>query len=198
MKAYVRFVQFNTGDPNAFDFDIHYYDAGGSFLGEIGYSSADFLLKTNRRDFRAQLEDYVVNHAPSGMTKDDVIFCGMTDGLFAVVGSTTKYDVFPTVKSVTISGGNAVFYLTDDGTSTGNALYSDVYLESLNWTVWDNAGLYAIGTPTISGNKKTLTVPVQKQGFSGVTILGINVLGSVAFTAASGPTMAVSILGKAA
>src|SRR6185437_2920491 len=45
----------------------------------------------------------------------------------AVVGVAPKFDSFRVYKNATVVAGVAVFYLTDDGLMTGNALYSEVF-----------------------------------------------------------------------
>lgn len=78
---------------------------------------------------------------------------------------------------VTVSGGNAVFYLTDDRTATGNAVFSNVAMESIQLTVLDDTAPAAVGTPTLSANKKTLTVPVKRAAGINVSLVGLTLLG---------------------
>lgn len=66
--------------------------------------------------------------------------------------------------SVTVSGGTATFYLTDDGTSGGNAIFTNVYTESMNMFVQDVTNSYMFGNISVAGNKKSLTVTVNKLG----------------------------------
>lgn len=78
----------------------------------------------------------------------------------------------------TTSGGNVVFYLTDTGTAGGNAVFANVITESVMLTAVSTTLPVSYGTPVVSGDKKTLTIPVYQPGTSQsvVTILGINVL----------------------
>jgi len=90
-----------------------------------------------------------------------------------------------------VSGGNAVFYLTDTGLSSGTAIFStsNVRVQPV---------LFAAGAPpafaplTLSADRKTLTIPTTK-ATTGISVLGINVLG--ANIAANGDTVSVLVIG---
>lgn len=79
----------------------------------------------------------------------------------AVVGTTVKTSVFRTYKSVTVASGTAIFYLTDDGTSTGNALYTEVFTDSVQVIVSDATASYQMSWAFTNSNK-TLTVTTNK------------------------------------
>lgn len=73
--------------------------------------------------------------------------------------------------AATSSSGNLVFYITTDGTNSGTAVCSNFYTPTL--MVWPTASasiLYNYGTPTISGDKKTITVAVTQ---SNSLLLGV-------------------------
>lgn len=93
------------------------------------------------------------------------------------VNGVHKASVWEYYSSATVSSGNVVFNLTDDGTSGGNAVFTNVYLESLNLIVYSATVQYQFSNPTVSGNKKTLTVTV---GQLGTVILGVIQLVSAA------------------
>lgn len=94
----------------------------------------------------------------------------------------------------TVTSGIATFYITDDNTSTGNALFTNVYY--VNAGILDDSANYAWGTYTLAANKKSITMNAKKQAFGGVTILGINVLGSVSFTnVPNGTTVYLIVIG---
>lgn len=86
---------------------------------------------------------------------------GITDASKAVVGTTVKYNSFRIYKSATVSSGVAVFHLTDDGTSTGNALYSEVFQDSVQPIVSDATASYQFSW-AFSNSNKTLTVTANK------------------------------------
>lgn len=89
--------------------------------------------------------------------------------------------------SAVVSGGTAVFYLTDNGLSTGNALFTTVFQQSLNVLVNDATNQYQFGGYTVSSDKKTLTLTINKIGLS---------VGILVFTsAANGVTIYLQIKG---
>lgn len=86
------------------------------------------------------------------------------------VNGVHKSSVWEYYSSAAVSSGNVVFNLTDDGTSSGSAVFTNVYLESLNLIIYSATIQYQFSNPTVSANKKTLTVTV---GAIGTVILGI-------------------------
>lgn len=92
------------------------------------------------------------------------------------------------VTSATVSSGSVTVNLTDDNTSSGTALFANVYKESMNWWIEDATSSYQLGSYTLSGNKKTLTLTVNK--------LGSIVLGLIQFvSAANGAVVNVTVWG---
>ena len=111
---------------------------------------------------------------------------------FMYVNGTKHLNPIEFVATGTVSGGNVVF----DITSGGNAVFSQVFTDSISLEFTDSAGVYAHGTPVVSGDRKTLTIPITKQVFAGVVVLSITVLGSVNMNAApNGTIVKVRILG---
>lgn len=94
------------------------------------------------------------------------------------------------ISSATVSGGNAVFYLTDDGTSGGNAVFTDeVFIQSIAPQAFDNSIVYTYGTPSVSGDLKSITVAVQR--------LTNFLLGLFTFSAAAnGTTVRLTVKGS--
>lgn len=82
--------------------------------------------------------------------------------------------------SATVASGNAVFYLTDNGLSTGNAIFTNPYTQSINLITFDSANQYQYGTPVFSSGNKILTIPVTRLGLS---------LGIITFTSAANGTV---------
>lgn len=104
------------------------------------------------------------------------------------VNGVHKTSVWEYFSSATVSSGNVVFNLTDDGTGSGNAVFSNIYLESLNLIIYSSSAQYQFSAPTISANKKTLTVTVG--------VLGTVILGIIQFvTAANGITVYAQVKG---
>lgn len=94
------------------------------------------------------------------------------------------------VGSATVTGGNAVFNLVD---AQGNAWFNNVFLESIQPVLRNPSAPPAFGAPSLSTDKKTLTIPANKTA-AGIVILSISVLGAV--IAANGDTVTVMILGE--
>lgn len=93
-----------------------------------------------------------------------------------------------------VSGGNAVFQLTEDGTAGGATLFpnGNVYLDSLMLRAEEGTSPHAFGVPVLSNSNKTLTIPITKTG-AAVTVLGISVL--AASVAANGSTIKMLVAG---
>lgn len=88
----------------------------------------------------------------------------------AYEGTTLRNDVILVFKSTTVASGNAVFYLTNDGTSSGTPLFPNgVILDSAQFRAEEGTAPHAFGTAALSNSNKTLTVPVSKLA----SILGI-------------------------
>lgn len=86
---------------------------------------------------------------------------GLNSGLSFYQGSTMKSGVKAVTKSVNVASGVATFYLTDTGLLTGAAIFTDVFMESINLSISDAAAAYQMAY-SLSGDKKTLTVTVNK------------------------------------
>lgn len=82
-------------------------------------------------------------------------------GAKSVVGNIAKDKTFRAIKNATVSGGTAIFYLTEDGTSAGNALFSEVFADSIQLIVNDATSSYQFGW-SLSADNKTLTVTANK------------------------------------
>lgn len=102
-------------------------------------------------------------------------------------GSTQKTNPKMVCKQATVASGVAVFYLTDNALVGGNALFTNVYQESLEFQVNDASNQYQYGW-SLSG--KTLTVTVNKIGTANL------ITGILGFpSAANGTTVNMSVWG---
>ncbi len=80
----------------------------------------------------------------------------------AYQGTTLRNNVFPIFKSTTVSSGIAVFHLTNDGTSSGTALFpTSAITESINCFVSDSNASFQMSY-VFSNSNKTLTVTTNK------------------------------------
>lgn len=64
-------------------------------------------------------------------------------------------------KANTISG-TVTFYLTDNGLSTGNAVFSDVYADSITISPYGTSAVYQISAPTVAGDLKSVSATVNQ------------------------------------
>lgn len=90
-------------------------------------------------------------------------------------------------KASTISGV-ATFYITDDGTATGNAVFINVYADSIAVVPYGTAGNYQPSTPVVVAGNKSITVNISQ---------ATNVLGLLTFnsTAANGIDCRLYVMG---
>ncbi|WP_138752773.1 hypothetical protein [Paenibacillus sinopodophylli] len=98
-----------------------------------------------------------------------------------------------TGEAVTNVSGIATFYFTDDGTATGQSLLGVVYKAFVS----SLSNSTAINTPSAELREINLAgkyVSATARAFTGVTVLSINVLGSVGFV--SGATIYFCVIGE--
>ncbi len=101
-----------------------------------------------------------------------------TNGIAIYRQGTLKTAAKEYLDSAVVSGGTVTFPLTLDHTSTGTAIFTNVYKESANFRVDDNAAAYQFGGFTLSANKKTLTMTATKLGTTSANAL-LNLIGGV-------------------
>lgn len=89
---------------------------------------------------------------------------------------TLKTGVKEFITSGTCSSGSVTFYLTDNGASNGNAIFTNVYKESANFWIEDANNAYQFSSYSLSGDKKTLTLGITRLGTSAGTAL-LNLIG---------------------
>lgn len=97
-------------------------------------------------------------------------------------------------KAALVAAGVATFYLTDDGTAGGKAIFRNVYKPSTNFWVDDANAPYMFGGWALSGDKKTLTINVKQSAGIVIALLGLTLLG-VPTNAANGTEVNLSIWG---
>lgn len=100
-----------------------------------------------------------------------------THGNKSYVSGVQKAGAFVYASKAVTSSGSAVFYITDDGTASGNAVFTNIFADSINIVIYGNAATYQPFTPTVSGDKKSITISVNQ-------VTNISVL-SLLFVAAS-------------
>lgn len=98
--------------------------------------------------------------------------------------------ITPYVQSATTNAsGQATLWLTDNGTSTGNAVFQTIYADGIIIIAYGSGNNYQVYNPVISADKKSITVSVNQQG---AVILGLISMTS----AAAGVTVRGIILGS--
>jgi hypothetical protein len=116
-------------------------------------------------------------------------------------GTAQTGDIIEWIVTLSTTSGTVTDYVTTEGatrTSGGTALCSTIYPDSIQTNFIDSSGVYAQGSPTVTSNK-TISIPFTKQAFNGVTVVGINVLGSAAMGAIpNGVTVKLRLAGIAA
>jgi hypothetical protein len=94
-----------------------------------------------------------------------------------------------TSMATTVSG-SVTFWLTDNGTSTGNAVFSEIYPSSVAVSTYGSTAQYQTFSPVIASDRKSITVQINQ-----VTAV---LLGLLQFTAAAnGVDVRLIVLGKA-
>lgn len=138
---------------------------------------------------KAGIASWANAHGYSGITSADVLssFAPVLGKSFE--GTTQRANSFPIFKNATVASGVAVFNLTDDGTSTGNALFPNgVITDSVNPIVSDATASYQMSW-VFSNSNKTLTVTANK-------LTTANILsGILGQTAANGAVVKLSVWG---
>jgi len=116
-------------------------------------------------------------------------------------GTPVTGDIVMWTETVNTLSGATTSYVTTQGatrTSGGTALCSTIFPDSIQTNFIDSSGVYAQGLPIITSNK-TVSIPFTKQGFNGVTILGINALGTASMgTIPDGVVVKLQLIGIAA
>lgn len=79
------------------------------------------------------------------------------------VSGVLKNDSFLyTSKATTNGSGLVTFYITDDGTSAGSAVFTNVYADSISVAVYGSSANYQPYSPTVSGDKKSIAVNINQ------------------------------------
>lgn len=122
-----------------------------------------------------QINNDSINNLANGLVAGDAT--NMAQSAIMVDG--VRYArALPSTFNKTTTSGACTCYLTDDGTITGNALYTTLTSVSITAN-----NLSTIPTTSFSLSGVTLTASMSQPTFNGVTVLGISVLGSMTIAA---------------
>lgn len=94
----------------------------------------------------------------------------------AWVSGALKNDSFIYSSKASTSGGTAVFYLTNDGTASGSAVFTNVYPDTIAIITYGALGNFQPSGPVVSGDNKSITASISQI----TNILGIATINSVA------------------
>lgn len=92
------------------------------------------------------------------------------------------------VSSATTSSGNITVYITDNGTAGGNAVFTNIYEDSIFFTSPNSSVIYTYSNVTVSGDKKSVTASVSQ--------VNSVLLGLLSFvTASNGTNVQLTVIG---
>ncbi len=203
IKAFITYRGNSVANQNAFFYDVGLWDDSsetpGSPVGWTGLLNmgSDIVAPyTNKKIVDGVIAQTIATalatYSISLTTADVVMVFGPqypVDGVKAYEGVTARANAFPIFKSATVASGVAVFHLTDNGTSGGNALFPNgVIADSVNAFVSDATASYQMSYAFSNGNK-TLTVTANK-------LTTANILtGLLGQSAANGAVVKLSVFG---
>lgn len=79
------------------------------------------------------------------------------------VSGVIKNDSFLySAKATTNSSGVVTFYITSDGTANGEAVFSNVYADSISVAVYGSSANYQPYSPTVANDKKSITISINQ------------------------------------
>lgn len=138
--------------------------------------NSPYALAANLSNVNPMLDDstkFVTSHA--ALTSDNAVLALARRK--AWVTGVLKQDSFVYYSKATTTSGTVTFYITDDGTASGNAVFTNVYADSITISPYGTAAVYQISAPTVASDKKSITATVNQ-----VTSV---VLGLIQITAAA-------------
>lgn len=155
MKLYITTLRLGNSNNSCCGF-LLIDESDGSVVNE-GFFPVDLTGITDLEGLKAQIETdgvFAINNSGGSITADDIIWAGLSkltpeEAAVVKVSSKSLYS-----NSGQVSNGQVVFYLTDDKTSGGNALFSAVDLKAIQITV----------------HKKTMACPAEAVSLSGITL----------------------------
>lgn len=80
----------------------------------------------------------------------------------AYVSGVLKNDCFIYSSKAMTIGGVATFYITDDGTSTGNAVFTNVYPDSVSVVAYGSTANYQVFNPVVAEDNKSIAVNLDQ------------------------------------
>lgn len=164
------------------------YAAAGS---RVAISTSDTILQAFSKvgKFLSDLQSVAFTGSYDDLTDKPTI-----PTVKAFEETTERSDAFPIFKNATVSGGTAVFHLTDNGASNGNALFPNGIIEDSIQTFVNDASAAYQFSYALTNSNKTLTVTANKAAPTGViALLSLNLLGAP--VAANGAVVKLQVWG---
>lgn len=137
---------------------------------------------TNNPDMSADRQNMVV-------TEHAVLSSNLRVGRKGWVSGTMVQDLTPYLAhGSTNASGVATIYLTSDGTSSGNAVFSSIYLDGIVAMPVGSTSNYQVTSVTVAGDKKSITVAVNQLGSVALGLVNVT-------SAASGVEVKAIVMG---
>lgn len=80
----------------------------------------------------------------------------------AWVKGVLKQDSFVYFSSAVTASGTITFYITSDGTSSGTAVFTNVYVDSITVSPYGASAIYQVSNIVVAGDKKSITATVNQ------------------------------------
>lgn len=94
----------------------------------------------------------------------------------AYVSGVLKNGAFIYSTKATTASGTVIFYITDDGTANGSAVFSNVYADTIAITTYGALGNFQPSTPAVSNDKKSITANISQI----TNVLGVATINTLA------------------
>lgn len=196
MKVIVDSLRYNGGSDVVADI-FFYNESDGSYVDSTTFNvpRTDVVRMGLLFD---NIKTNVLSYASSNsysITALDIIWpmpIGFSSGV-------EKLGIVPYVSSATVAGGAGVvrFYLTDDGTSTGNAAFSEIDTDSIQVQVFNSSAVYVPASVTVDTNKKYIDVTMNKLNFTtGLAGILSVLIGAALGPAANGTVVKCLVMGR--
>lgn len=172
-----------SGDTSAIQAAINTYiysaPLSSLYVPQASVSNSSDMTADSHINVPSQHQAYAADLAVLAVANSKTAIRYWENGTFKN-GSPLTGDLIQFTDSVSTSGGSATFYPTSAHTSTGTALCSYLSVLSFQPNYRDSSGVYSPGAVTVAGTLKSIGQAFTKLAFNGVTILGINALGTQA------------------
>lgn len=165
--------------------NVSYEDASGAILDTENHDLGSTGF-TGPADFQAAAAAAILSYASgAGYSITAAGINSPIDSLMYAAG-VAKYAYVPITAAPAVAGGAGVarFFIDTNGDGTGTAP-AEVFAPSVQAVVVNATGAYVMTAVTVDTNRKYIDVTMKALTFSGITVVGIPVLGSQSLVAAA-------------